>query len=67
MQVIFENCTSEIEDEMSTELVLCAGVKVEDITCFTRDSINFHQFVTNILPKSKKKSTINAAKHAFVL
>lgn len=58
MQVIFENCAFEIEDEMSTELVLCAGVKVQDITCFTHDSINFHQFATNILQKQKKAQSM---------
>lgn len=49
MQVVFENCIFEIEDEMSTELFLCTGVKVQDIARGTHDSINFHQLVTNIL------------------
>lgn len=53
MQVVFENCIFEIEDEMSTELLLCTRVKVQDIACGTHDSINFHQLVTNILQMQK--------------
>lgn len=53
MQVVFENCIFEIEDEMSAELLLCTGVKVQDVTCFTHDSINFRQLVTNILQMQK--------------
>lgn len=49
MQVVFENCIFEIEDEVSTELLLGARVKVQDVTCGTHDSINFHQLVADIL------------------
>lgn len=47
--VVFECCILEIEDEMSTKLLLCAGVKTEDIVCGAFNPINFHQLVTNIL------------------
>lgn len=55
MYVVFENCIFEIEDEMPTELLLCTGVKVQDVAGGTCDSINFHQLVTNILQTPKKR------------
>lgn len=42
MYVVFESCILEIEDEMSTELLFCAGVKIEDIVCGAFNPINFH-------------------------
>lgn len=51
MYVVFENCIFEIEDEMPTELLICAGVKVQDIARGTYDPINFHQLATDILQK----------------
>lgn len=67
MQVVFENCIFEIEDEMSTELLLWTRVKVQDIACGTNDSINFHQLIANILQMQKKKGTIEPAKQALIL
>lgn len=49
MYVVFESRIVEIEDEMSTEFLLCAGVKIEDVVCAAFNPINFHQLVTNIL------------------
>lgn len=49
MNVVFESSVLQDEDEMSTELLLCAGVKVEDIFRQTFKPIDFHQLVTNIL------------------
>lgn len=42
MYVVLESFILEIEDEMSTELLFCAGVKIEDIFCGAFDPINFH-------------------------
>lgn len=42
MYVVFESCILEIEDEMSTELVFRAGVKIEDIFCGAFNPIDFH-------------------------
>lgn len=53
MYVVFESCILEIEDEMLTELLLCAGVKIEDIVCGAFNPIHFHQLVTNILSTHK--------------
>lgn len=59
MHVVFENCIFEIEDEMPTELLLCTGVKVQDVAGGTFDSINFHQLVTNILQTPKTRGSID--------
>lgn len=53
MYVVFECCILEIEDEMSAKLLICAGVKIEDIVCGAFNSINFHQLVTNKLSAHK--------------
>lgn len=42
MYVVFESCILEIEDEMSTELLLCAGVKTQDVFCGAVNPIDFH-------------------------
>lgn len=42
MYVVFESRIWEIEDEMSTELLFCTGVKIEDIFCRAFNPINFH-------------------------
>lgn len=65
MYVVFENCIFEIEDEMPTELLLCAGVKVQDIAFGTYDTINLLQLVTNILEMSKKGTTYISYKRRF--
>lgn len=31
MYVVFESCILDIEDEMSTEFLFCAGVKIKDV------------------------------------
>lgn len=54
--VVFECCILEIEDEMSTKLVLCAGVKIEDIVCGAFNPINLYQLVTNILSAHKTQA-----------
>ena len=51
--VVFESRILEIEDEMSTEFLLRAGVKIEDVICAAFNPINFHQLVTNILSMPK--------------
>lgn len=49
MYVVFESSILEVEDEMATELVIGAGVQVENIVAGAFNSINLHQFVTNVL------------------
>lgn len=50
MYVVFESGIPEVEDEMATELVISAGVQVENIICGAFHSVNLHQFVTSVLP-----------------
>lgn len=40
--IVFESCVLEIEDEMSTELLLCAGVEIEDIFYGAFNPVDFH-------------------------
>lgn len=49
VDVVFEGGILEVEDEMATELVVGAGVQVENVVCGALNSINLHQFVTNVL------------------
>lgn len=54
MYVVFESGILEDEDEMTTELLVGAGVQVENIVCGAFNSVNLHQFVTNVLPMNIK-------------
>lgn len=57
MYVVFERCIVEIEDQVSTELLLRAGVQVEDVVCRALNPINFHQLVTNVLSTHEQVKT----------
>lgn len=57
--VVFESCILEIEDEMSTELLFCAGVKVEDVFWGAFNPVNFQQLVANILSTHKNTKQVN--------
>lgn len=41
MYVVFKSCILEIKDQMSTELLICAGVKIKDIFRGAFDPIDF--------------------------
>lgn len=67
MYVVFESCILEIEDEMSTEFLVRAGVEVENIVGGAFNSINLHQFVTNILLTTKIHRLIHVMRVASSL
>lgn len=59
MYVVFEGGILEVEDEMPTELVVGAGVQVENIVCGAFNSINLHQFVTNVLSMNNSSRCVD--------
>lgn len=52
--VVFEHRSSEVENQMTTELLVRAGVEVQHVFRRAFNPINFHQLFANILLTHKQ-------------